>query len=143
MERRWRGQFAEHLLAEYRRIKKTKTKTPSRAEIAVKYEALDMLEEMGAPPSVLTLFDTLLGGVVAAWDKDEAARRWVMPAIDYEAAALAGGREVTNAEIVDKVVRRTRRKNFNRRAALKEVVAVRKSDFYWSLVLTRKSEIEK
>jgi hypothetical protein len=49
---------------------------------------------------------------------------------------------VTNAEIVDKIVRRTRRKNFNRRAALREVAAVRKSDFYWSLVLTRKSEIE-
>jgi hypothetical protein len=66
-----------------------------------------------------------------------------MPAIDYEAEALAAGRDVTNAEIVDKIVRRTRRKNFNRRAALKEVASVRKADFYWSLVLTRKSEIGK
>jgi len=139
MENRpWRGQFAAHLLAEYRRLsKQKKTKQTRRAETALRYEALDMLEEMGAPASVLKLFDTLLGGVVAEWDETEAERRWVAPAVDYEARALQAGRDVTDAEIVDKVFLPMKPKGFKRQVALNEVRAARKADFYRAFVLTR------
>jgi len=137
--RPWRAAFAAHLLDAYRRLPRRKGKAMSRAEVALRYEALDLLEEMGAPKSVLELFDALLGGVVAQWEATEHERRWIRPAVEHEARAMAEGRPVTDAEIVARFFLPSRRKGArpDRRAALKEVRAARAADFYRAFVLTR------
>jgi hypothetical protein len=142
---KWRAGFAAQLLQNYKRLPKRRGKTMSRAEVALRYEALDLLEEMGAPREVLTLFDTLLGGIVAEWDRTEHERRWIGPAVEYEARALHEGRRVTDAEIVDHVFlkRRAKGKHVTRAAALKEVRTARRGDFYRAFVMTRQWEIEK
>jgi hypothetical protein len=142
-EREWRGKFAEHLLDEYRRVAKKKGKAARRRENALRYEALDMIEEMGAPQSVLALFDVLLGGVVAAWDATEHERKWVRPAVEWEARAMRDGRAVSDAEIVEKFFLPSRPKGFRRAAALKEVRAARRADFYRAFVMTREWELGK
>jgi len=139
----WRARFAEHLLAEYRRVAKKTGKAARRRETALRYEALDMLEEMGAPRSVLALFDALLGGVVAEWDATEHERKWVRPAVEFEARALRDGRAVSDAEIVDKFFLPSRPKGFNRAAALKAVRDARRADFYRAFVMTREWELGK
>jgi hypothetical protein len=141
----WRAGFAAHLLMEYRRLPKRRGKRMSRAEVALRYEALDLLEEMGAPPEVLTLFDTLLGGIVAEWDRTGRERKWIGPAVAYEARALSAGHRVTDAEIVDHVVlkRRSKGARVSRAAALKEVRAARRADFYRAFVMTRQWEMER
>ncbi len=138
---KWRGQFAEHLLAEYRRVSKKKGKQARRAQTAVKYEALDMLEEMGAPDSVLKLFDAMLGGVVNEWNETESARRWVSAAVDYEARATLDARDVTDTEMVDRIFLPTMPQVTSRQVALKEVHAVRQADFYRAFVLSRQSAL--
>ena len=139
----WRARFAEHLLAEYRRVAKKKGKAARRRENALRYEALDMLEEMGAPQSVLALFDALLGGVVAGWDATEHERTWVRPAVEFEARAMRDGRAVSDAEIVDKVYMTHKPKGVTRAAALKTVREARRADFYRAFVMTREWELEK
>lgn len=144
-ERKWRAAFAAQLLENYKRLPKRRGKTMSRAEVALRYEALDLLEEMSAPSVVLELFDTLLGGIVAEWDRTEHERKWIGPAVEYEALALRAGRRVTDTEIVDKVFlkRRAKSKRVTRAAALKEVRAARRGDFYRAFVMTRQWEMEK
>ena len=125
-------------------MSKKRGKSARRAETAVKYEAIDLLEEMGAPASVLKLFDTMLGGIEAQWRAGEADRRWVAPAIDYEARALHGGRDdVPDSEIVDKVFVPLKPEGFSRRVALREVGAARKGDWYRAFVLSRRYALEK
>ena len=141
----WRAAFAALLLEEVRRLPRRRGKTMTRAEVALRYEALDLLEEMSAPAAVLELFDTLLGGIVAEWGRTEHERKWINPAVEYEARALSEGRRVTDAEIVDKVFlkRPSKRKRVTRAAALREVRAARRADFYRAFVMTRQWEMEK
>jgi hypothetical protein len=141
--RRWRRRFAAHLLDQYRRLPKRRGAKMSRAEVALRYEALDLIEEMGAPAEVLALFDALLGGIVAEWDRTAPGRRWIPGAVAYEARALAAGRRVTDSEIVDAVVMKMRGRKPSRAAALKEVRATRRADFYRAFVMTRQWEAEK
>jgi hypothetical protein len=142
---KWRAGFAAHLLEQYERLPKRRGTRMSRAEVALRYEALDLLEEMGAPAEVLALFDTLLGGIVAEWDRTERERKWIGTAVEYEARALHQGRHVGDVEIVDKVFlkRRTRGRRVTRAAALKEVRAARRADFYRAFVMTRQWEMER
>ena len=100
--RQYFGQEAARLLSVYRQIENKRGRGARGKKRAAKAAALDLLSAMGSPPSLVSLFNVMLGDVAGASPKSKFP--WLDETLDYEARAHNEGREVTNAEVVDKAI---------------------------------------
>ena len=95
------GQEAARLLSVYRRVKKKRGRPPrgqKQGVQAVKAAALDLLYNTGAPVSLISLFNVMLGGVVLA--RPDSTLPWLDLIVDYEARVNNENRLVDNAMFV-------------------------------------------
>ncbi len=132
------GQEAARLLAEYQRAQGKRGPGASRQKWMTKGAALDLLRATEAPPSLVGLFDVMLGGVSAELLRMEPRRPWIDRIVDYEARAHNDGREVTNAEITDHVAMPAHPRASDRNYMMRMVRQVRKTGWYPALVLSRR-----
>ncbi len=96
------GQEAARLLSVYRRVENKQGAGARGKKRAVKAAALDLLYAIVSPPSMISLFNVMLGGVAGASTKSKFP--WLDVTLDYDARAHNKGRSVTNAEVVDKAI---------------------------------------
>ena len=96
------GQEAARLLSEYRQVLNKGGAGARGKKRAAKAAALDLLAAIGSPPSLVSLFNMMLGNVAGASPKSK--YRWLDVTLDYEARAHNEGRLVDNAEVVDEAI---------------------------------------
>lgn len=112
------GSRAAELSAEYQSLREEKGRDARRRDRAIQREALDLLHEIGAPLTLIELFDIMFGEVTKQVNETP-EHPWLHLIIDYEARAAQEGREVTTSELVDKVVMPSRPQIGSRQGALK------------------------
>ena len=132
------GQEAAQLLAEYQQAQGKRGPGAGRQKWIVKGAALDLLRATGAPASLVSLFDIMLGAVSAELSSMESRRPWIDCVVDHEARAHNEGREVTNAEITDHVAMPAHPRASDRNYMMRMVRQVRKTGWYRALVLSRR-----
>ena len=93
------GREAARLLSEYRQVENKTGRGVRGEKRAVKAAALDLLNAIGSPPSLVSLFNVMLGDVAGASPK--AKFPWLDVTLDYEARAHNEDRLVENADVVD------------------------------------------
>lgn len=120
------GQAAARLLAAYRQVEHAKGPGSGEKKRAAKAAGLDLLVAMGSPPSVVLLFDVMLGNVAGAVPRPEVP--WLDAVLNYEARAHNKGRLVSNAEVVDKAILSTYWGD--RKHVMRQVRAIRKAEGY-------------
>ena len=132
------GQEAARLLEEYRKGGKGGSGT-GQQRWRVRGAALDLLRTTNAPLSLIILFDVMLGGVSTELSRIEPREPWLDLIVDYEARAHQAGREVTNAELTDNVVRPANSMAGDRDHVMRKVRRARRAtDWYPALVLSRR-----
>ena len=124
--RQYFGQEAARLLAVYRQLENKKGRGARGKKRAVKAAALDLLYAIGSPPSLISLFNAILGDVVGASPKSKFP--WLDVTLDYEARAHNEGRLVDNAEVVDKAILPTYQAD--RDHVMRQVRKVREAEWY-------------
>ena len=125
------GQEAARLLSVYRRVKKKRGRPPrgqKQGVQAVKAAALDLLYNTGAPVSLISLFNVMLGGVVLA--RPDSTLPWLDLIVDYEARVNNENRLVDNAEITDKVVLPNHPELSDRKHVMRQVKEIRDAVWY-------------
>ena len=100
--RQYFGQEAARLLSVYRQIENKRGRGARGKKRAAKAAALDLLSAIGSPPSLVSLFNVMLGRVAGA--SPESKFPWLDETLDYEARAHNEGRLVDTAEVVDKAI---------------------------------------
>ncbi len=128
------GQEAARLLSVYRQIENKRGRGARGKKRAAKAAALDLLSAMGSPPSLVSLFNVMLGDVAGASPKSKFP--WLDETLDYEARAHNEGREVTNAEVVDKAILPTYAAD--RDHVMRQVRKVREAEWYRMLLDARR-----
>ncbi len=133
------GQEAAQLLAEYQRVQGKRGPGAGRPKWIIKGAALDLLRASEAPPSLVELFDVMLGDVATKLLRMEPRQPWIDWIADYEARAHNKGRKVTNPELTDNIVRPGSPMNEDRDHLMRKVRQVRRTDWYKALVLGRRA----
>ena len=131
------GEVATELLTEY--AKKGGDKSGSgRRRLIIKGAALALLRATEAPPSLIELFDVMLGDVASKLPDRVPKSAWIYHIADYEARAHQVDREVTNAELADNVVMPGGFLGGDRNHVIRRLRQTRDSSWYPALVLGRR-----
>lgn len=131
------GQVATEILTEY--SKKGGGRSDSgRRRLIIKGAALALLRATEAPPSLIELFDVMLGDVASKLPDRVPKSAWIYHIADYEARAHQVDREVTNAELADNVVMPGGFLGGDRDHIISRLRQTRDSSWYPALVLGRR-----
>lgn len=128
------GQATGKLRAEYLKTRLGGSGASQRRWV-LKAQALDLLRITGVPPSLVMLFDVMLGGVSTKISGMQ--EPWLDLIVDLEARAYQlENREVTNSELVTAILE-ARLMRVSRDHAMRKVRETRREDWYSALVRYR------